>query len=127
MEVARGNRKKAREWFDAARKRVGEVDSPVGGALEAMALAHLNQQEDPALAAEGYWKAAQTWRALNWRLLELKMMVDVAAALEDAAASGSVPPPTSVPPREQVEARIGELAAELNVRRPTPHRPAAPS
>ena len=121
MEVARGNRKKAHEWYDAARKRVPEVDSPVGGALEAMAHAHLNQEEAPAVAAEGYWRSAQTWRTLNWKLLELKMLVDVVAAVEQAAGAGG-PAPSGVPAVHEVEARITQLTDALNVPRPNPKR-----
>ncbi len=121
MEVARGNRKKAREWFEAAKRRLPEVDSPVGAALEAMAYAHLNQAEAPALAAAGYWKSAEIWRALKWRLLELKMLVDVAAAI-DQTEHGGGKPPEGVPSRTDVEARIGELTGQLNVPRPSPLR-----
>lgn len=121
MEMARGNRSKAHEWYEAAKKRVDEVDSPVGGALEAMAHAHLNEASEPGVAAAGYWRSAQTWRALNWRLLELKMLVDVAAALNRSTGMGAGAP-AGVPAVDDIEARISELTTMLHVPRPNPPR-----
>ena len=117
MEVARGNQGRAQDWFEAARRRLPEVDSPIGGALEDMAFAHLHQGEQPALAAAHYWQSAQTWKKLKWRLLELKMLVDCSLALDQGAEGGGTPP-SGVPDRSAVEARIGELTMELNVPRP---------
>lgn len=121
MEVARGNLKRANEWFEAAKLRLPEVDSPVGGALQNMAFAHLRQVEAPAMAAAYYWHSAETWRKLKWRLLELKMLVDCANALEGAQRQGEQPPKGIAPP-EAIEGRIGELMAELGVPRPSPLR-----
>lgn len=121
MEVARGDLKRAKEWFEAAKLRLPEVDSPVGGALQNMAFAHLRQVEAPGMAAAYYWHSAETWRKLKWRLLELKMLVDCANALESAAAQGE-PAPKGMAPAEAIEARIAELMGELSVPRPTPVR-----
>jgi tetratricopeptide (TPR) repeat protein len=119
MEVARGNRKRADQWFEAAKRRLPEVDSPVGAALENMAFAHLRQLEAPGLAASHYWRSAETWKQLHWRLLELKMLVDTANALDHAQRAGEAHP-AGVPAPAAVEARIGELTAELKVPRPKP-------
>jgi tetratricopeptide (TPR) repeat protein len=119
MEVARGDMVRAREWFEAAKQRLPEVDSPVGGALQNMAFAHLRQLEAPALAASYYWHSADTWRKLAWRLLELKMLVDCVNAVQRAQSAGEVIP-RAIPETAVLEARIKELMEDLDVPRPNP-------
>ena len=119
MEVAQGHMESAEQWFERAKARLPEVGGVVGGALQAMAFAHLRQRQEPAMAAAHYWRAAQTWKNLEWRLLELKMLVDCSYALSEAdAASQSVA--AEVPPRAKVEERIAQLSADLKVPRPKP-------
>lgn len=119
MEVIRGDKDAARAWFDAAKARLPEVDSPIGGALQAMAFAHLRQREDPALSASYYWRAAEVWRKVGWRMLELKMLVDCANVVGEVGKAGQGQP-EGVPPPGEIEERIGSLAAELSVPRPSP-------
>ncbi len=119
MEVIRGNKDGARAWFEAAKARLPEVDSPIGGALQAMAFAHLRQVEDPALSATYYWHAAQTWRKVGWRMLELKMLVDCANGVQRVKDAGGEAP-HDVPGEGAIEERIGELTAALHVPRPSP-------
>lgn len=119
MEVIRGNREAARRWFDAAKARLPEVDSPIGGALQAMAFAHLRQVEDPALSASYYWRAAETWRKVGWRMLELKMLVDCSNVVAEVAKAGKGQP-DGVPGSAEIEGRIGQLTEELSVPRPSP-------
>jgi tetratricopeptide (TPR) repeat protein len=119
MEVARGEPKRAQRWFDEVKARLPEIDSPVGGALQNMAFAHLHQLESPSLSAAYYWRSAETWRTLKWRLLELKMLVDCVNALQLANKAGEAYP-QGVPPEDTLEARIQGLTAELNVPRPNP-------
>jgi len=119
MEVARGNPERAREWFEAVKQRLPEVDSPVGGAFQSMASAHLRQLEAPASAALSYWQSAEIWRKLKWPLLELKMLVDCQNAVALSAGKGEGHP-QGVPEKERIESRVAELSAELKVPRPAP-------